>query len=382
MTPPDTDSISSFSLSHSFSSQVSRHGDAAATPPEDAEGYFPALGTSDSDVDGLAQWGTLDKIPAIVSDDTAAQKQDLRNTEYPCRTPVKPFHRWMRTLHKRAQRRYEALGGGEVLPPYLLDADCGSSLDGSIHHGQSSSGSSFRFVAAVRSASISLTSASVLTRSRRNTHLSVRGYPRTDRSSRASVSGTRHSEDSFCLDRQVSADPAVVERALQRRRILEELISTEESYIGDVRFLMNVRVCVCAKSYVVSRSLTTQVYVTMLASLPTLPAGLRSSINRNLTDIVELHEEILGELHRAVPHSEYTQVDILPQQVPPAPAVRGHHRWRSLDAVPEDKDGVSWLRDVPGVLADPQTGAEVAKIFSKKVGPQTLTEAVSAYIRR
>jgi hypothetical protein len=36
-------------------------------------------------------------------------------------------------------------------------------------------------------------------------------------------------------------DQAVGERSLQRRRILEELIETEESYIGDVRFLMNVR---------------------------------------------------------------------------------------------------------------------------------------------
>jgi hypothetical protein len=35
-------------------------------------------------------------------------------------------------------------------------------------------------------------------------------------------------------------DVAAIERSLQRRRILEELISTEEGYIGDVRFLMNV----------------------------------------------------------------------------------------------------------------------------------------------
>jgi hypothetical protein len=105
----------------------------------------------------------------------------------------------------------------------------------------------------------------------------------------------------------------------------------------------------------------------MLASLPTLPAGLRSSINRNLADIVELHEEMLGDLHRAVPDSEYTQPDTPLQISPPGPALRGHHRWRSLDAVPEDIDGISWLRNVPGVLADPQTGAEVAKVFSKKV---------------
>jgi hypothetical protein len=83
----------------------------------------------------------------------------------------------------------------------------------------------------------------MLSRSRKNIRLSARGHSRTDRSSRASVSGTRRSEDSFCLDRQVSADPAVIGRALQRRRILEELINTEESYIGDVRFLMNACRC-------------------------------------------------------------------------------------------------------------------------------------------
>lgn len=119
-----------------------------------------------------------------------------------------------------------------------------------------------------------------------------------------------------------------------------------------------------------------QVYVTILASLPTLPAGLRSSINQNLTDIVELHEEMLGDLHRAVPHSEYTQPDN-PLQLLPPPPVRGHHRWRSLDAVPEDRDGVSWLRDVPGVLAEPQIAAEVAKVFSKKVSHDILTCRIS-----
>lgn len=110
-----------------------------------------------------------------------------------------------------------------------------------------------------------------------------------------------------------------------------------------------------------------QVYVTILASLPTLPPGLRSSINRNLTDIVELHEEMLGDLHRAVPHSEYTQPELQLHTGSSGPGTRGHQRLRSLDAVPEDKDGISWLPDVPGLLADPQTAAQVAKIFSKKV---------------
>ncbi|KAK4681425.1 hypothetical protein QC764_107270 [Podospora pseudoanserina] len=310
-------------------------------------------------------WCALDKIDfmdAIGAMGTVVQEQDLEKKVFihqgtteagvcqhqpPASEPIKPFQKWIKTLHKRALRRQELFGGDGNNTPCCLDMEGRSSMTWDSGHYRHSSDSSFNFVSAVKSASISLTSVSVLTRSRKNTIRSSRGHSRTDRSSRASVSGARLSEDSFCQERQVALDPAVIERSLQRRRILEELINTEESYIGDVRFLMNV-------------------YVTILASLPTLPVAIRSSINQNLTDIVELHEEMLGELHRAVPHSEYSQLDV-PLQAPQANQVaRGHQRWRSLDAVPEDKDGVAWLRDVPGLLAEPQTVAEVAKIFKNK----------------
>ena len=78
---------------------------------------------------------------------------------------------------------------------------------------------------------------------------------------------------------------------------------------------------------------------------------------------------MLGDLHRAIPHSEYTQLNF-PLQLPPTSSSSvfcGHQRWRSLDAVPEDKDGISWLREVPGMIAEPQVAAEVAKIFTKKM---------------
>ncbi|KAK4199154.1 hypothetical protein QBC40DRAFT_349731 [Triangularia verruculosa] len=316
-------------------------------------------------VERTGDWCALDKIhamDAIGAMNTVIQEQDLEKTVYihqdttepelfrdqpPASKPTKPFQKWIKTLHKRALRRQELFDGGNSTP-CCVDMEERGSMTWDSGHYRHSSDSSFNFVSAVKSASISLTNVSVLTRSRKNTIRSSRGHSRTDRSSRASVSGARLSEDSFCQERQVVMDPAVIERSLQRRRILEELISTEESYIGDVRFLMNV-------------------YVTILASLPTLPVAIRSSINQNLTDIVELHEEMLGELHRAVPHSEYSQLDV-PLQVPPVnQAARGHQRWRSLDAVPEDKDGVAWLRDVPGLLAEPQTVAEVAKIFKNKM---------------
>ncbi|KAJ4414914.1 hypothetical protein N0V85_002939 [Neurospora sp. IMI 360204] len=318
------------------------------------------LSSSVVDVGRPNEWNALDTIHDFQN--AVAHHQALESSNYvyreptatPCEPPAskpskpnRPFQKWIKTLHKRAVRRQEAMGNEHASTSYYFNLDgAGSTAWGPGHHRQSSSTSSFGFVTAVKSASISLTSAStILTRSRRNT---VRGQSRTERSSRASLSGARLSEDSYCPERQLMVDPAAVGRSLQRRRVLEELVNTEESYIGDVRFLMNV-------------------YVTILASLPTLPASLRSSINRNLNDIVELHEEMLGDLHRAIPHSEYTQLNF-PLQIPSAGSgFRGHQRWRSLDAVPEDKDGISWLRQVPGMLADPQVAAEVAKIFTKKM---------------
>jgi hypothetical protein len=156
--------------------------------------------------------------------------------------PVKPFQKWMRTLHKRALRRQDqgTFGGDGGSPACFRGTEDGEPAAGwCAHRRRSSSDSSLAFVTGVKSASISLAGVSFLTRSPRTTILSSRD-PRTDRSSRASFSGARHSEDSYCPERQASVDPEVAQRALQRRLILEELISTEEGYIGDVRFLMNV----------------------------------------------------------------------------------------------------------------------------------------------
>ncbi|KPM37086.1 hypothetical protein AK830_g9460 [Neonectria ditissima] len=261
-----------------------------------------------------------------------------------------PFHKWMKSLHRRATHRPATwdINGNNLLwqQPGPKNTRF-RAPHRRIGHRKSSSGSSFGFVRAVQSASVSLASVSAMARSRRNT---ARSHcpSRTDRSSRASLSGPRLSEDSMTRERPVAVDKAATERSLQRRQILEELISTEESYIGDVRFLMNV-------------------YITILASLPTLPMTLRSSINRNLTQIVELHEELLGGLHRVIPHSEYTQLD-LPLPLPrSASHANGHRRWWSLDAAQEYQDGVIWLHDVPGMVSEPQVAAEVAKVFGKKM---------------
>jgi hypothetical protein len=200
--------------------------------------------------DGIEAWNALDKIPTTNLGDTLLPTPDFgqrsfsygagSNLDMAAPGSSKPFYKWMKTLHKRSARRREISVVDEPIPPHFTVDGASSPRWRPAHHRRSSSGSSFGFVTAVKSASVSLTSVSLLARSRKNTVRSSRARSRTDRSSRASVSGARLSEDSACPDRQMAMDPAVLERSLQRRRILEELITTEEGYIGDVRFLMNV----------------------------------------------------------------------------------------------------------------------------------------------
>ncbi|KAG0650937.1 Phosphatidylinositol 3 [Hyphodiscus hymeniophilus] len=252
----------------------------------------------------------------------------------------RPFNKWVRDIQKRAGQRRQTVScdvDGSTLERELFE----SPAQARARHKKSSSESSFGFVTAVRSATVSLASFSVAPRSRR-TGVSSR-LQRTDRSSKASQAG-RLSEDSSYITRGVM-DQDVLNRLFQRRRVIEEIINTEESYVGDVKFLMHV-------------------YVTLLASVPTLSLSLRASINRNLNDIVELHEELLGDLHRVVPHSEYTQMKTIPVQ--PLPT-NGHHRWRSLDAVPENATDVAWLQTIPGMTAEPKVAGEVARVFGKKM---------------
>ena len=106
-----------------------------------------------------------------------------------------------------------------------------------------------------------------------------------------------------------------------------------------------------------------------MASIPTLSLSLRASINRNLNEIVELHDELLGDLHRAVPHSEYTQLLCVDQTL--SRRTHPHYRWRSLDSVPEH-GGHSWLQNVPGMTAEPQEAASVARVFEQKVNSSKL----------
>ena len=111
--------------------------------------------------------------------------------------------------------------------------------------------------------------------------------------------------------------------------------------------------------------------MTIFASLPGIDDNLHSSICQNLAEIVELHDEMLGELHRCIPHSEYSQVEInLTLDSFPRYGGRGHNRWMSVDSSAQRQSSSSWLKRIPGMLCEPQIVAEVSRIFRKRVGSQ------------
>ncbi|RKF63882.1 putative dbl homology [Erysiphe neolycopersici] len=265
----------------------------------------------------------------------------------------RPFNKWTKNLEKRANRRRKTVGCDTNNSTKNGDLFDSPGTQRRSAHKKSSSGSSFGFVTAVKSASISLASLSVATKPRRTT-LSSR-QQRTDQTSKTS-NPLRTSEDSSYIASNPFIDQAVTKRSLQRRRVLEEIISTEENYVADVKFLMNV-------------------YVTLLASMPCISSNLRASITRNLNEILEFHEELLGDLHNVVPFSEYTQSNYVKL---PGHKLGGHQRWRSLDAVPENSTGVSWLQEIPGMTAEPKVAAKVATVFGKKINRLFIYEEYGA----
>ncbi|QPC75765.1 hypothetical protein HYE68_006517 [Fusarium pseudograminearum] len=292
--------------------------------------------------------------PEVASSGSQTHADLSKDLSYktPCsgnKHPRRPFHKWMRSLHRRVSHRDHegAIWPADAGWQYLeSNQSYQQSLSNKLSRRLSSSGSSLGLIAAVQSASISLASGSAVSRSRRH-HGRSRCRSRAEQSSRASLSAPRFSEDSIPLEKG-NVDVAEMHRSIRRRQILEELISTEEGYIGDVRFLIHT-------------------YINMLAALPTLPERLRSSINHNLDRILQLHEEILGELHRVVPDSEYSQADHLTASFKVTSPKTGHRWWGSLDVLPEDQVSLQRLEREPGIFPEPQIAAEVAKVFSKRM---------------
>ena len=153
------------------------------------------------------------------------------------------FRRWMSTLRKRHMHRRRA--SASMLPPWTIDVmDVDASVPSSLPYDSElprrkseSMSSSLDYVTKMKSASITVASASIAPRSE---GAGLNSMTRYDKRS-SILSEHRKSTDSNPGALGPIMDEGAWLRSMQRRKIIEEIISSEESYIGDLKVLINVR---------------------------------------------------------------------------------------------------------------------------------------------
>ena len=146
--------------------------------------------------------------------------------------PPTTFRRWMSTL--RRNKKAVAVTSSRISRFTLDDFDpriaSPAKAHTSQHHKNGSWSSSLRFVRGMKSATVTVASASIAA-SRRNSI-----WRRNQQSSIVSGSDPRPS-----IDTQRSViDEAAKHRSRKRREKLEELVSTEQNYVADLRAFHNV----------------------------------------------------------------------------------------------------------------------------------------------
>ncbi|KAF2483224.1 hypothetical protein BDY17DRAFT_250617 [Neohortaea acidophila] len=216
--------------------------------------------------------------------------------------------RWLSTLRRRKHQAQLNRSPGQQ--PWTV-ANFGSrstspAKDKSLHHKNTDSqGSSMAFVSAVKSATATIASASIATVSRRNARWR-RGH---QRSSMLSGSDPRPSMDSH----RSIMDEAAKQRSKRRREKIEELIRTEENYVADIKALSNA-------------------YCTIIGHQPSPTSFARICAQKNISAMLQLHDDLLGQLHRIVPFAECDQR--MARMPPGLPSSHSHTRWHSVDVVP------------------------------------------------
>ncbi|KAI4647368.1 uncharacterized protein J4E79_010226 [Alternaria viburni] len=269
-----------------------------------------------------------------------------------------PFRRWMSTLRRRHAHRWR--DNVAEIPRLSFDTADGMSvlsrplgrLSESVRRTSESMTSSMGYVTAMKSTSMTIGSASIAPRSEAGVPGKVRLGNRSSNYSEA-----RRSLESHRGALGPVLDESAWLRSLQRRKVVEELISSEESYIADLKVLIND-------------------YFMILTALPTLSGQTRSSIQQNISQILQLHEDLLAELHQVVPQADFTRSAY--QETYPVTKAK-HIRFHSADIVPgrfaEHKTarrlrhsleiGRSPDRRPRGLVTDTQTAGNIAKIFNK-----------------
>jgi hypothetical protein len=299
------------------------------------------------------------------------------------RSVQEPFSRWMNTLRqKKASYKSRVRPKLDTLFLHPTDPTAVNSPEPFVrgHRKSESWASSVDFVTAVKSATITIASASIAPLSRSASKRS--GHRRLYRGSSGLFDPEpRFSTDSGRPSLSLVIDDAARQRARKRREKIEELIKTEESYLSDLKALSNVSFFADVRHDTLL-ILFSQAYFTFLP--PTSPStGIqtRASARSNITNMLQLHTELLEDLHQVIPFSEHDQAITeisTPKRKP------YHVRWHSEDSIPVRRPPLvtshtGWSnrysldshqtpsQDPLSLTCTPITAADVGRIFAKNV---------------
>jgi hypothetical protein len=176
-------------------------------------------------------------LPEGQSSNSAAEQRNLPpSAPEALQTETQPFRRWMSTLRRRHLHRCKKQelsfdGGRELLavrPPQSTNMT-------SVRRVSESITSSIGFVTTVKTTSVTVASTSIAPMSERAAHRTTR------LGNRSSNTDARRSIDSTHGGLGPVLDESAWLRSLQRRKVVEELIASEESYIADLKVLINVK---------------------------------------------------------------------------------------------------------------------------------------------
>ena len=160
-----------------------------------------------------------------------------------------PFRRWMNTLRRAGEKEPVMLRQRENRWALDESAECLPQMNPPTYRQRpqrrtrSTSGTSSAFITGVKTASISLATISAPPTSRANFRRTLRSSDQSSHKARSFVTGIHSFVTSLVEDRSPATpaiDQASFNRAVQRRKTLEELVHTEESYVADLKVLVNV----------------------------------------------------------------------------------------------------------------------------------------------
>lgn len=226
-------------------SKLSKHVQRVVEPSSSTESYPEITSINDDEIEEPEMLSfyepTQVSLPETASSDTGASEpqEEQGGTTPPIAISSQPFRRWMSTLRRRhAHRRKEHMADVPRMSFDTLDHDFGVAplrLPESMSRTSESMSSSMGCVTAVKSASITIAGTSIAPRSDAGLH-SKRYGNRSSHYSEARKSGESH-RGALCP----IIDESAWLRSLHRRKVIEELVASEENYVADLKVLINVR---------------------------------------------------------------------------------------------------------------------------------------------